>query len=228
MKLKFSTPQVTGGAAVLALGLLMATGASAATISAKPWVYDPGNSGTAVATWTTVGTTTTPISKDDCKNGGWKTVGTYRNQGDCVSDAARHRVFSTTFDQVLTLQKNASTTFNSAAGASIEGLATSTLTELGFDYKTGTYCGAGAPRFNVYTTAGTYYFFGCTYGTHTDLGNGWTRVRFANADAQPADGVTAFPGFGSTTVTGIEIVQDEEGQALLDNIDINGTLIDSQ
>jgi len=48
--------------------------------------------------------------------------------------------------------------------------------------------------------------------------------------------VTPYPGFGSVTVTGIDIVFDEgetdlannplgPGYAYLDNIDINGTLI---
>ena len=29
-----------------------------------------------------------PISKDQCKNGGWKTYGVFKNQGDCVSFVA--------------------------------------------------------------------------------------------------------------------------------------------
>ena len=30
----------------------------------------------------------TPTSKDQCKNGGWKTYGVFKNQGDCVSFVA--------------------------------------------------------------------------------------------------------------------------------------------
>ena len=26
-----------------------------------------------------------PTSKDQCKNGGWRTYGVFKNQGDCVS-----------------------------------------------------------------------------------------------------------------------------------------------
>lgn len=227
--------KLAAGTAAVAAGLLMAGAASAQTLSAAPWTYDPGNTGTVVAAWVPTATstqtaTTTIANKNDCKDGGWANFGSlFKNQGSCVSAFEHHFATTTSTTTVtnyaLSLQKNASTTVNSAAGASIDGFATSTLTELGFDYKTGTYCGAGSPRFNVYTTAGTYYFFGCSYGTHTDLGNGWTQVRFTNSDAFPADGVTAFPGFGSTTATRIEIVQDEEGQALLDNIDINGSII---
>jgi hypothetical protein len=29
-----------------------------------------------------------PTSKDQCKNGGWKTFGVFKNQGDCVSYVA--------------------------------------------------------------------------------------------------------------------------------------------
>ena len=50
-----------------------------------------------------------------------------------------------------------------------DGTAGITLTQLGFDYRNDSWCGAGAPRFNVYTTAGTYFFFGCRYGVHTPV-----------------------------------------------------------
>jgi hypothetical protein len=204
---------------------------ASAAVTVSPWTYDPDGTNTVVSQWVT----TPPdnaLDKELCKNGGWKTdpftsttgtTMTYKNQGQCISGANKwNEEHSTT---VLSLQKNAPTATNSAAGATVLGAENTTLTSLGFDYSG--YCGAGSPRFNVYTTAGTYYFFGCSYGTHTDLGNGWTNVTFSNADAYPADGVTAFPGFGSTTVTGIEIVQDEQGQVQLDNIMVNGTVVGS-
>ena len=31
---------------------------------------------------------TLPTSVDECKNGGWKTFGVFKNQGDCVSFVA--------------------------------------------------------------------------------------------------------------------------------------------
>jgi len=133
-------------------------------------------------------------------------------------------------NHALYLQKYGPTATNAAGGASINFKGT--LTELGFDVRNDSHCGAGAPRFNVYTTAGTYFFFGCAYGVHTPSTEdpNWTRVRFFDADAFPADGVTPFPGFGAVQVTSIEIVFDEgtdqgNGYAYLDNIDINGTLI---
>ena len=136
-------------------------------------------------------------------------------------------------NHALYLTKMGTTATNAASGATVNF--TGVLDELGFDYRNDGWCGAGAPRFNVYTTAGTYYFFGCTYGLHTpsleDPVN-WTRVRFTNADAFPADGVTPFPGFGTVEVTGMDIVFDEgtdlalnPGFAYLDNLDIDGTLV---
>lgn len=218
--------QLITGLAVLSMAFAMMaiSSAGAANLSVEPWAYDPDNTGTAVAQWIAVGGNPTyPLDKDACKDGGWKDPSyqpAFKNQGACVSYANHHK----NAEQVLSLQKNASTATNSAGGATVEGVSGLTLTELGFDYNG--YCGAGAPRFNVYTTNGTYYFFGCTYGTHTSLGNGYTRVRFSNADAFPADGVTAFPGFGTAVMTSIEIVQDEgPAQVLLDNIDVNGMLV---
>ncbi len=192
-----------------------------------PWLY-PSDTTLALSQWVSYYPAGfTPLDKELCKKDGWKTInfgtghGTFKNQGQCVSYADNYNADHAQY--YLALEKNTATTNEVAAGATIDLASNITLTELGFDYKG--YCGAGAPRYNVYTTAGTYYFFGCTYGTHTAVADGWTQVRFTDADAYPADGTTVFPGFGSVEVTGIEIVMDEEGQTQLDNIDINGTIV---
>jgi hypothetical protein len=105
---------------------------------------------------------------------------------------------------------------NSSAGAEITvngAHFTAPITELGFDVRDDAYCGAGAPRFNIYTSSdfSTVDFSrGCTSGTHTSLGNGWTRIRFA-------------PSAGP--VFALEVLQDEPGSTILDNIDVNGILI---
>jgi hypothetical protein len=132
----------------------------------------------------------------------------------------------------LYLTKMGLTTDFAASGASIDGVDGITLEELGFDVRNDGHCGAGAPRFNVYTADDVYFFFGCTYGTHEPApgdSDDWTRVRFGDADAVPA-GATPWPGFGTAVVTAIDIVFDEgtdqgEGFTYLDNIDVNGTLI---
>lgn len=134
-------------------------------------------------------------------------------------------------NHALYLTKKGTTATVAASGANITF--SGKLTELGFDYRNDGWCGAGAPRFNVYTADGTYYFFGCTYGTHTvsTENSNWTRVRFNDSDAVQV-GATPWPGFGNVNVTRIDVVFDEgtdvsgnPGFAYLDNLDINGTLI---
>jgi hypothetical protein len=119
----------------------------------------------------------------------------------------------------LRLEKNVPTTDCSAAGATVNGVTGITLTELNFDVKG--YCGAGAPRFNVVTSDNVTHFFGCASGTQTALGNGWTHVVW-----DPTNPAQAFPVIvPGTTVTSIELIQDEQGQTNLDNISINDQII---
>jgi len=116
----------------------------------------------------------------------------------------------------LSLEKNAPTTAELAAGAELKGVAGETLTTLAFDVNDASYCNAGAPRFNVYS-GGSTYFFGCSYGVHTPLGNGWTHVEFKGSDLGAAAGAT---------IDGIEVVMDEEGATLLRNITVNDLTVD--
>jgi hypothetical protein len=115
----------------------------------------------------------------------------------------------------LSLQKNTDTANPVAAGATFKGVEGDTLSQLSFDVKG--YCGAGAPRFDVFTADSTL-FYGCTYGTHTDLGNGWTHVEFKGTEPN-------VPALGAT-ITGVEVVQDEQGKTLLRNISVNGVSVD--
>jgi hypothetical protein len=131
----------------------------------------------------------------------------------------------------LYLQKNVPTSTEAAGGAEITGVSGVRLTELGFDFRNDGWCGAGAPRFNIYTDAGTYYFFGCYYGNHTAVNANWTRVRFRDQDAYPAYATQSpWPGFGTARVYRVTVVFDEgtevgPGFSVLDNIDVAGTLI---
>ncbi len=119
-----------------------------------------------------------------------------------------------------------------SADAFITGVNGITLTELGYDIRKGSHCGAGAPRFNVVDTAGVTHFVGCASPAPSSIfspaGAGWERRRW-DATALAA----AFPPILSTTVVrSISIVFDEGtdtppgllGGAVLDNIDVNGTL----
>jgi hypothetical protein len=70
------------------------------------------------------------------------------------------------------------------------------------------------PRPNGYS-----FDVGCIHGDKTPLGDGWTRVTFSGDEV----GVEA-GAFGST-MTGIDIVLDEQGQTLLRNISVNGVVV---
>lgn len=104
-----------------------------------------------------------------------------------------------------------------------------TITELGFDFRSGGNCGAGAPRFDVVDANNVDHFYGCTYGVVTSASPGWKRIRFY-------PGTASYPGDGGPLVNpikAIQIVHDEgqdtgptfSGLAILDNIDINRTLV---
>ena len=136
-------------------------------------------------------------------------------------------------DHALYLQKLGPTTDCSSAGATIDGVAGITLTEIGWDVRDDGHCGAGAPRFNVTTSDNITHFIGCSSpppttsvaapGSPDANGKTWTRKHY--------DPATAFPPIGAgSTVKSISIVFDEgtdqgQGFVYLDNIDINGTLI---
>jgi hypothetical protein len=141
----------------------------------------------------------------------------------------------------LLLNKNGPQADCSSSGATIngvKGMVTTATFELGFDFRNGGHCGAGAPRFNVETDAGSF-FVGCANapqaGAPQDPAQ-WTRTRSVLASC----GIECFPGPipAGTTITSIDIVFDEGtdianndtqgvGLAVIDNIDINGKLITS-
>jgi hypothetical protein len=194
-----SKASMLGAVIVLALSQ-GSTAAGAEAITVEPGIFDPGNTGTVAAAWI-------------------KHLGE-PDPGD-IGDVDRFG---------LILSKNTVTPTNSAAVATVENVRGLHLTEIGFDFKNGSHCGAGAPRFDVVTTDAVLHFVGgCGNGTITPNTPeaGWSRVRFDLTTA-------SFPPIASTdTVKLIQIVFDEgtdtgtdfSGQAVIDNIDINGTLI---
>ena len=69
----------------------------------------------------------------------------------------------------LLLPKNGPTPDCSSAGARITEVKNQTVTPtfaLGYDYRNGGHCGAGAPRFNVDTDQG-FFFVGCANSVQT-------------------------------------------------------------
>ena len=139
----------------------------------------------------------------------------------------------------LLLVKTGPTTNFAAAGASLNGVKGITLTELGFDIRTGSHCGAGAPRFNVVTTDGVRHFVGCSSPppTVTAASPAWQRLRlgFVPLVCSGVSGFNASTGILECitgVVQSITIIFDEgtdtpfeSGLAVLDNIDVNGTLV---
>jgi hypothetical protein len=138
----------------------------------------------------------------------------------------------------LLLSKNGPTADCSSSGATIQGVAGMPVTptfELGFDYRNGGHCGAGAPRYNVVTTGTPSFHFvgGCANGVQTPAPQDpieWTRARFTIAQAFP-------PLVPGTRIVSVDLIFDEGtdtptlqdpngvGLAVVDNLDINGQLI---
>jgi hypothetical protein len=148
-------------------------------------------------------------------------------------------------NQALMLSKNGLTTDCSAAFATIEGTGKSpiieiTLTELGYDIRNGGHCGAGSPRFNVETTDG-FWFVGCSSPPPAAApvpGNAaWQRLRWSgplmgfNSAIDPIDASPVTGTLKSLSIAfdeGTDTGPDFSGFVMLDNIDINGTLVTRQ
>jgi hypothetical protein len=143
----------------------------------------------------------------------------------------------------LLLSKNGPSPDCSAAAAEIKGvrgLRVGTTIVLGFDYRNGGHCGAGAPRFNVVSQPPsgpeTFHFVGgCSNGTPTPAlqdPTEWTTVRFGPLQQFP-------PILAGSTIKSIDLIHDEGtdtptvesprgvGLAVVDNIFIDGRVIRS-
>jgi hypothetical protein len=171
------------------------------------------------------------------------TAGWIRGMGlpdDGISTIANEK--KTDRNTGLLLNKNGPTPDCSAAGAEIKpwksGTKLNATKGLGFDYRIGTHCGAGAPRFNVTTTDGKLYFVGCSYGTHSPAPQDaqWERVVVTDP-AEFFPGNTTTPFNFDMPIKSISIIFDEGtdtpgandpagvGLVVLDNININGSYI---
>src|SRR5256885_3413013 len=80
----------------------------------------------------------------------------------------------------LLLVKTGPSSNFAAAGAEMKGVRGLHLTELGYDIRSGSHCGAGAPRFNVVTSDGVNHFVGCSSpaGDPMAASTGWRRLRW--------------------------------------------------
>lgn len=123
---------------------------------------------------------------------------------------------------ILSLTKDAPTGAFLVAGATVNGFAGDPFFEAGFDVRG--YCNNGAPRFNVYSGENTY-FLGCGRGVQTPLEDGWTHVEFECIayDEESSGGLPEeAEGACFSTISGIELIQDEGGTTALRNITVDG------
>ncbi len=142
-------------------------------------------------------------------------------------------------DGFLLVKSGPTGNFASAAGEVVNESG-KFLTELGYDIRKGSHCGAGAPRFNVTLQDGSSYFVGCASPPPVVIvGDGWERRRWGSkADGLPVPAYDQKSGVLTTIpnnvkVKSINIIFDEgtdvgPGQAFLDNVDISGILIGKQ
>ncbi len=147
-------------------------------------------------------------------------------------------------NQGLLLAKTGPTANNAAGQAEIKGVKGQKITEIGYDLRKpasttdprGSHCGAGAPRFDVIAEDGTTYFIGCNSPTPVQTSNGsqgWIRLRYGAAGHVMAFGPNGLTDISALKVKSLFIIFDEGqdadpdnfGLAVLDNIDVNGTLV---
>ena len=157
-------------------------------------------------------------------------TGTYTDSACTTGDSKDQH------NEGLLLVKTGPTGNNAAAVAELKSVKGITLTELGYDIRksamTGSHCGAGAPRFDVVDSTGTIHFVGCSSPPPlvTAASDGWMRLRWTSAQL-----LLAFPPISTATVVSRIVIVFDEGQdlgpadsfgaAILDNIDVNGTLV---
>lgn len=151
----------------------------------------------------------------------------------------------------LLMAKTGPTLNDASAVADLVGVNGTVLTELGYDIRKpgsdgaggarGSHCGAGAPRFDISLEGDSnIYFLGCNSpaATSSTPGDGFIRLRWGGTGLPLMafqNGVTPTDISGKT-VKSISIVFDEGydavlggpdnfGLAVLDNIDVNTTLV---
>jgi hypothetical protein len=127
-------------------------------------------------------------------------------------------VSSTFSGGVLHLSKPCATATNASAGAEITGANGQSFTSASFTLASTAQCQGGSPRFNVFTTAGTF-FLGCNNVTPTLNADGTATYTFDAATLAAAGQQVPTP---TGTITQVEVLIDVQGSADLSNIMFNG------
>jgi len=177
-------------------------GATTGRLRAWPYAYDPASTNTVAATW-------------------------MDGTGVASSNAAST---TDTRNQGLLLSKTSTASNQAQAGVVIHSVEGISLTELGYDLRSGSQCTSTSPRFVVVTSDDVVHKIGCAAGTAQPAPvTGWKRLRF-----DPANSSQTVPAIvpGSKVKT-MHLVLDggpETGSSVvvLDNINVNGKLIGQQ
>jgi hypothetical protein len=229
----------------LVLLALVAFAATAATVAwaasshfsqAKAGVYDPAKTHLAQAGW--IAGIGCPTNAGVSTTGGKHPNTTYTDPA-CTTGDRRDNA-----NEGLLLAKTGPTANYAAGVADLNNVRGTKLTELGYDLRKptsttdprGSHCGAGAPRFDVTLKDGTTYSIGCNSPPpdQQTAGNGWLRLRWGgNGLLLGYNSSGTLTNISGQTVKSIQIVFDEGqdtapdnfGLAVLDNIDVNGTLV---
>jgi hypothetical protein len=210
--------------------------------SVKPRTFDPFHTRLVNATWLSgIGcpTDATVVLFDSNPPYGLLPPSKYSDPACLTGDSSDHS------NQGLLMAKTGPTLNDASAVAELVGVKGTVLTELGYDLRKpgadtsdprGSHCGAGAPRFNITLQDGEFFFLGCNSPPPTaqNAGNGFIRLRWGGSAPLQAylDGTT-LQTIPAIAVKSISIVFDEGqdtgpdnfGLAVLDNIDVNGTLV---
>lgn len=120
---------------------------------------------------------------------------------------------------VLHLAKNCATETNASAYGDLTGLAGQTFTTASFTLANAAQCQGGSPRFNIFTTTGTF-FLGCNNVTPTTSTDGTVTYTFDAASIAAAGGQVPFP---TGTITDAVVILDVQGAADVSAISVNGT-----
>jgi hypothetical protein len=185
--------------------------------SVTPIVFDPFDTDLVASRW---------VPGAGCPTAATLSDGTTFADPACPTGDRRDK-----HNEGLLLVKTGPTPNVASAVAELKGVKGTILTELGYDIRTNSHCGAGAPRFNVITEDGVTHFVGCASPPPAiaSASQGWKRLRWSPAQA--------FPPITSR-VRSIFIVFDEgqdtpsalgpdtgAGLAVIDNVDVNGQLV---
>jgi hypothetical protein len=118
----------------------------------------------------------------------------------------------------LHLEKNCVSTVNASAYGQITGVNGQPFTSGSFTLKSATQCQGGSPRFNIFTTTGTF-FLGCNNVTPVTNADGTATYTFTAATIAAAGNQVPFP---TGTITGASVIIDIQGVADVKNVTLNG------